>query len=182
VPVAAGTLVWRHTPPGDVTVRRDDFAVLNDDQRIEMLWFGFVDAYDGRWHLDGDDLRFINHSAEPNIAFTCPIGEHGREGVALIDIPANTELVTDYSSFSRYFGVRFHGDKNLNLGEFVHPWVSCKNNQESVELIVERQLPARTLLYSPRVPSDQEIDGDTIPGVISSSVAMPGDRFRYMAR
>lgn len=54
----------------------------------------------GKYFLDLDDTRFINHSSEPNIEFTTISNEGFANAIALVNILKGTELTCDYTKLS----------------------------------------------------------------------------------
>lgn len=60
--------------------------------------YGYRCKETGKWRIDLDDVRFINHSAEPNLV----VGERRCVLVALRAITKGEELTQDYHDFTDY--------------------------------------------------------------------------------
>ena len=91
--IKAGTIIWRYDPDLDLVLYElPSEPVIRDF----VLKYGYV-PLDGehRWVLCIDDGRFMNHSNMPN---TYDTAEHT---IAARDLPAGTELTSDYRSFCR---------------------------------------------------------------------------------
>ena len=94
-PVARGEVVWRHDPLLDLRVPRARLADYPANVREFIERYAYVDLRDpAMLVLESDEGKFMNHAARPNTDF------RGRdEGIALVDIPAGTELTCDYGEF-----------------------------------------------------------------------------------
>jgi uncharacterized protein len=94
-PIAKGTPVWRFTPGFDLDI---DPAALERQPghfRKVLLHYGYLDTRLQRYILCCDDARFINHSAEPNLASDYSADRYGVD-VAARDIARGEELTIDY--------------------------------------------------------------------------------------
>ena len=95
-PIAKGDAIWVLDP------RFDRLIPVADADAAEPHVREFIDRYTyphedhpGFLVLDADEGRFMNHADKPNTDFT-----HADRGVALVDIPAGTELTCDYRCFT----------------------------------------------------------------------------------
>ena len=94
-PVSKGTVLWRFDSRVDRVYCAEEIACLppltQDFLRTYSTWNSAVQL----WVLCGDNGRHFNHSASPNsisdeISFGCDY--------AADDLPAGTELTSDYST------------------------------------------------------------------------------------
>ena len=61
-----------------------------------FLWcFGYLEADDGLWHLNSDNLRFMNHAHNPNTY------QDDNGDFAVRSIKAGEELTCDYFTFDK---------------------------------------------------------------------------------
>lgn len=96
--IASGTLVWRFAPGLDQRLDDVALAALSDAAREQVLGYAYVDARTGERILCGDDARFFNHSADPNVG---DVPGNPYECVALRDIAVGDEITSDYFLFDR---------------------------------------------------------------------------------
>jgi len=94
--IKKGDIVWRFDDRFDQLIKRATLDTIDDRTRE------FIDRYSYDMPhipdcvaLDADEGRFMNHSDVPNLDFTTT-----DVGVALMDIPAGTELTCDYREFT----------------------------------------------------------------------------------
>lgn len=92
-PVAAGTVIWRFDS------RIDRVYSVDEVTSLPLITRQFVEIY-STWHalaqvwvLCGDNGRHFNHSDAPN---TVSDGIAFGQDVAVADLPAGTELTSDY--------------------------------------------------------------------------------------
>ena len=114
--VTEGQLIWRFDSRIDRVFAE---AELNDiPQRLRA----FLEVYStfhqqsGLWVLCGDNGRHFNHSDEPN---TISLGVAFGDDVAGADLPAGTELTTDYNLICD--SVRVRGAPYLRSGNGSRP-------------------------------------------------------------
>jgi hypothetical protein len=95
--IRAGDVVWIHDPRLDIAIPVAEIAGMPAHVRE------FLDRYTydhpdrpGYVVLDGDEGRFMNHAEAPNLDFA-----FGDRGLALVDIPAGTELTCNYGDFMK---------------------------------------------------------------------------------
>jgi SET domain-containing protein len=97
--IAAGTLIARFDPAFGWSCTEEQWAALPPLAREHMLRYAWRTG-DGRWLMDVDDSRYMNHSTAPNMQVSA---EHGFTAVAARDIAAGEELTEDYSLFDPDF-------------------------------------------------------------------------------
>lgn len=93
-PVRMGQLIAQVDEPYD-QVFRDGLEWFDDRFRELVRRFGYCRKSDGLWVLLCDDLRFMNHSTEPN---TIQVGD---SDYALCDVKAGDELTCNYYTFCK---------------------------------------------------------------------------------
>ena len=97
--IPAGTLIARWEPVFGATFTDEERAKLHPMASAFLHRYGWR-AAEGRWVLDLDDSRFMNHSDSPNMVVNA-------DGVftsrAARDIAAGEELTEDYRQFDPDF-------------------------------------------------------------------------------
>ena len=65
--IPKGKLIYTPSPLLDVNITQEQFDLLAENEKQEILWWGFYDKLNQKWHVDFDVTHFINHSYEANI-------------------------------------------------------------------------------------------------------------------
>ena len=92
-PVEAGSVTWIFDEGFDQRISLDSLNLLPQISREFFLRYGFFSEDENFLFHCSDDLRFINHSQNPNIGST-PF-----EDCALRHIAAGEELTCDYLAY-----------------------------------------------------------------------------------
>lgn len=92
-PVRKGEVVWRFDSRIDRVYSDSEIGELPEKLRGFLRTYSTLHAETGLWVLCGDNGRHFNHSDTPN---TLSRGIAFGEDVAAEDIPAGTELTSDY--------------------------------------------------------------------------------------
>lgn len=97
--IAKDTLIYEPSPDIDLMLDQQSFEKLRTEEKAHIQHYGFFDHYTQRWTLAFDDIRFCNHSLQPNMkAFgagkACKV-------IALRDIVAGEELTQNYEDFEK---------------------------------------------------------------------------------
>ena len=92
-PVAAGQLIWRFDSRVDRVFSDAELNAM--PERLQSYLRTYSTLHDGLklWVLCGDNGRHFNHSETPN---TRSLGVAFGDDLAAVDIPAGTELTSDY--------------------------------------------------------------------------------------
>ena len=91
--VNEGELVWRFDSRIDRVFADWEVAHLPDILREFVEVYSTYQEESGLWILCGDNGRHFNHSDVPN---TVSLGIGFGDDIAAVDLPAGTELTTDY--------------------------------------------------------------------------------------
>jgi hypothetical protein len=91
--VKAGELIWRFDSRIDRVFADAELAALPEALREFLSVYSTFHEQSGLWVLCGDNGRHFNHSDEPN---TVSMGVGFGDDIAAVDLPAETELTTDY--------------------------------------------------------------------------------------
>ena len=91
--VRAGQLIWRFDSRIDRVFSDAELAELPDLMQDFLRTYSTLDAERRLWVLCGDNGRHFNHSDRPN---TRSLGIAFGDDVAAEDLPAGTELTSDY--------------------------------------------------------------------------------------
>jgi len=89
--IGKGRVVYTANPKLDVVISEAEFNLLQKEEREYVAHYGYLKA--GKWHLAHDDIRFCNHSDNPNITAS------GNRIIAKQDISKGEELLQDYRDF-----------------------------------------------------------------------------------
>jgi SET domain-containing protein len=93
--IRKGDVIWTHDPVLDLRIPVSKVALYPPHVQEFIDRYGYLDVLDPTMVvLESDEGRFMNHSAAPNCDFNGI-----RDGFALVDIPAGTELTCDYGEF-----------------------------------------------------------------------------------
>lgn len=95
--ILKGTLVYTESPVLDLNITQEQFDALHENERQEILWWGFKDEHTGLWHVDFDVSKFINHANDGTLT-----QDEEHEGAHLIttrDIQSGEELTQNYLEF-----------------------------------------------------------------------------------
>jgi SET domain-containing protein len=92
--VREGQLVWRFDSRIDRVFADAELEEMPESLRRFLTVYSTYHEKSGLWVLCGDNGRHFNHSDEPN---TISLGVAFGDDVAAADLPAGTELTTDYN-------------------------------------------------------------------------------------
>ena len=95
--IAKGTRIYKHSSKLDLQITKRQFDKLKSEEQRIIKHYGYIDKNSGLYRLDYDDIRFINHSDNPNIGLKNGII------IALKDINKGEELIQNYKEFSEDF-------------------------------------------------------------------------------
>lgn len=139
----------------DLFLAEREVALLPQLMRQTIRHFAYLERRNGRYCLNADNMRFMNHSATPNVAWSCM-------DIAACDIPAGTELTCDYYKFDDEADYKLKGPELAELGgeltERPHscPW--CGEAFQSLDMEILRYACDTTIGAPPdnfRVQSDR---------------------------
>lgn len=97
--IPKGTAVWKFVPVFDHEYPKDFTALLSPVAQEQFLNYAYISKETGNYILCADDMRFINHSANPNV-INIPNGEQEGLDIAARDIFVGEELTYDYNVFT----------------------------------------------------------------------------------
>lgn len=90
-PVPRGTVVYTHSPQFQHVLTQEELDALPKNEQQTFEHYGY--KRNGKWYLDFDDIRFLNHSDTPNLKLT------GEGIIAVRDIAVGEELTQNYRDF-----------------------------------------------------------------------------------
>jgi SET domain-containing protein len=91
--IPVGKIIASHYGRLDLSFGTSLQAIHPPTLRDFVRHYGYHDKVDLLWYLPGDNLRFINHSDQPNVI------QDGIQDVAARDIAEGEELLVDYYAF-----------------------------------------------------------------------------------
>ena len=92
-PIAKGTLIWRLDETIDSIFSHAHYETLPDTVRDYLDRYSYPSKdRPGHYVFEGDDAKYMNHSAAPNCDFS-----DGKAAYALKDIAAREEMTCDYA-------------------------------------------------------------------------------------
>lgn len=92
-----GQLIYTASPMLDVNITQEQFDSLSENERSEIMWWGFRIPETGIWHVDFDVTKFINHSSVPTV--TQDKDRSDAYLVATRAVKVGEELTQDYREF-----------------------------------------------------------------------------------
>lgn len=95
--IKKGQLVYTASPLLDLNITQEQFDSLEQNEKDEILWWGFFDQPSQMWHVDFDVSKFINHSDDATVTQDKDYEEAYL--VAARDIKAGEELTQNYLEF-----------------------------------------------------------------------------------
>jgi uncharacterized protein len=113
-PVRAGQLIWRFDSRIDRVFGDHEMRDLPEHVQAFLRTYSTLHADLKLWVLCGDNGRHFNHSDEPN---TRSLGIAFGDDVAAVDMPAGTELTSDYRTICdamRLEGMDFIQPQSVN--------------------------------------------------------------------
>ena len=93
--VRKGQLVWRFDSRIDRVFSDAELQGMPEQLRDFLMTYSTFQEESGLWVLCGDNGRHFNHSDRPN---TISMGIAFGDDIAAEDMPAGTELTTDYNT------------------------------------------------------------------------------------
>lgn len=91
--VRAGDLIWRFDSRIDRIFADAELRSMPDRLRLFLSTYSTFHEQSGLWVLCGDNGRHFNHCSKPN---TISLGSAFGDDIAAEDLPAGTELTTNY--------------------------------------------------------------------------------------
>ena len=101
--IKKGTKIWELNPFFDRIYTEDNLKNMTDLEIEFVKIYSF--KHNGLYYLCIDNARFFNHSKE-NCNTLDPLNEYCT--YALVDIPADTEILSDYSTFGSEADIDFN--------------------------------------------------------------------------
>ncbi|WP_126718935.1 SET domain-containing protein-lysine N-methyltransferase [Sphingomonas ginkgonis] len=92
-PVSRGQLIWRFDSRIDRVYSDHEIAEMPAELRAFLRTYSTFHEGQKLWVLCGDNGRHFNHSDDPN---TASLGIAFGDDVAMVELPAGTELTSDY--------------------------------------------------------------------------------------
>lgn len=115
--IPAGAAIWRLDDSIDRLIPKSEVPGLPEVTQAFIERYAYPLPTDPSiLVLEVDNGRFMNHAAKPNTNFKDPA-----IGIAIVEIPADTEITADYSEFDpgfemlpgRLFDMRKNGDGRI---------------------------------------------------------------------
>ncbi len=106
--IPKGTVTWEYNSEFDTSFTEEQVQKLPEIAKDRFLHYAYIDKDLSKYILCWDDLRFINHSTNPNIDST------PRKDVANKDIQPGEELLCNYEAYETGYFER----RNLDATEF----------------------------------------------------------------
>jgi SET domain-containing protein len=97
--IPKGTVVWRFDPVVDRILSPFQVDNLPMDVKALVLDFCYVNKRSGLYVVSLDNARFMNHSAQPNLAEVESESDDEGMDIAVRDIRAGEELTVDYFAY-----------------------------------------------------------------------------------
>lgn len=95
--IQKGQLIYTVSPVLDVNITQAQFDSLKEEEKKEIRYWGYWFEPQGVWHVDFDNIKFINHSFTPNTTQDFSLPEHPL--IATRDIRKGEEFTQNYLDF-----------------------------------------------------------------------------------
>ena len=95
--IKMGVVVYTSSPLLDVNITQEEFNTLSENEKNEIMYWGFFDDLSKKWHVDFDVSKFVNHS--DNATLTQDSTKHDAYLVTTRDILKGEELTQNYLEF-----------------------------------------------------------------------------------
>lgn len=92
-----GALIYTASPLLDLNITQEQFYLLDQKEKDEVMWWGFFDQPSQMWHVDFDVSKFINHSQDATV--TQDNNHDEAYLIATRDISLGEELTQNYLEF-----------------------------------------------------------------------------------
>ena len=95
--IPKGTMIWKFVPNLDIKISKARFKKLPILAKKTIIFYGYSNNKMGKYFLDFDNGRFVNHSYNPNM-----IDADYSDDTPLFaarNIKKNEELTCDYSKY-----------------------------------------------------------------------------------
>ena len=112
--IHAGTVIWNFDPRVDIVLEATQIEKLSPAFKEYCEKYGYLDARVRKYVICGDDSRFVNHSATPNMVGIYTVGREYGIDIAIREIRKGEELTSDYCTFDADFS------NKLNLPPQMH--------------------------------------------------------------
>jgi len=106
-PIRKGDVIYTASPLLDVNLTQEQFDSLDQKEKDEVKWWGFFDQPSGKWHVDFDVSKFINHSKDATV--TQDAAHDDAYLVASRDIEPGEELTQNYLEFESAEDIKRRG-------------------------------------------------------------------------
>lgn len=92
--IQAGDLIYSPNPLLDVDITKDEFDALSEQEKKEVMYYGYFHEKGNKWHVAFDMIRILNHGAGENANVT---QDENMVMTAKRAIHKGEELLQDYS-------------------------------------------------------------------------------------
>jgi SET domain-containing protein len=106
-PIKKDEVIYTASPVLDVNITQEQFNALDEKEKQEVRWWGFLDPTTNMWHVDFDVSHFINHADQATV--TQDASHTDAYLVAARDIEKGEELTQDYLEFESREDLRARG-------------------------------------------------------------------------
>lgn len=108
--IPKGTVTWKYTSWFDISFTKGEINKMSKPAQQQVLYYAYFDYKTNKFILPSDDLRFINHSANPK---DINIESTPNKDVAIRDIQPGEELLCDYNKYETGYFRRRKIDQSI---------------------------------------------------------------------
>src|SRR5258708_954647 len=65
--IAKGAIIYTPSPVLDVNITEEQFDLVDEKEKQEVRWWGFLDPQTKKGHVDFDVSHFINHANDGTV-------------------------------------------------------------------------------------------------------------------
>ncbi len=95
--IKIGSVIYTASPKLDLNISNETFESLTENEKQEILYWGFWIEDQKVWHVDFDNSKFLNHSYKGNV--TQDFKNPDAYLVATRDIENGEEMTQNYLEF-----------------------------------------------------------------------------------
>jgi SET domain-containing protein len=99
--IKKGEITWKYTEGFDSSFGIDEVAKMPPHLQIFIKRYSGLSMITNKYILGNDDVRFTNHSSNPNLESVIIAGETEKVARAKRDVKRGEEMTIDYRTFDK---------------------------------------------------------------------------------
>jgi len=99
--IKKGTITWKYTPGFDLEYSQDELDSMAPSLRDYIKTYASLSMISNLYILGSDNVKFTNHSSDPNLEAVIVSGQREKVAIAKRDIKKGEEMTIDYRTFDQ---------------------------------------------------------------------------------